>query len=145
MRAISRKQFTTPQEAESAFYDALESLDLEALMAVWAIDEEVICIHPNGPRLEGWEAVREGWRQILSGSASLRIRLTDRRIYQGMLYSVHVVQELVGNPEAPTAVVATNAYLLTDGGWRMILHHASPLPPGSSAAPAADDGVHILH
>ncbi|MCX7168975.1 MAG: nuclear transport factor 2 family protein, partial [Proteobacteria bacterium] len=36
--------FPTPQDAEAAFYDALERADLEALMAVWAEDEEIVCI-----------------------------------------------------------------------------------------------------
>ena len=30
--------FPTPQDAEAAFYEALERADLEAMMAVWAED-----------------------------------------------------------------------------------------------------------
>ena len=33
-------------EVEAAFYDALHRADLEALMALWADDEEIVCIHP---------------------------------------------------------------------------------------------------
>ena len=42
-----------PEEAETAFYEALEKGDLEAMMAIWADDEEVVCIHPGGQRLTG--------------------------------------------------------------------------------------------
>ena len=35
-------------EVEAAFYDALHRADLEALMALWADDEEIVCIHPGG-------------------------------------------------------------------------------------------------
>ena len=52
--------YTTPQDAEAAFYDALERADLEAMMGVWAEDEEIVCVLPGGPRLAGYSAVREG-------------------------------------------------------------------------------------
>ena len=47
--------FPTSQDAENAFYDALERADLDAMMAVWAEDEEIVCVHPTGPRLAGHE------------------------------------------------------------------------------------------
>ena len=40
--------FATPEEAEHAFYEALEQGDTVRLMQVWADDEEVVCIHPGG-------------------------------------------------------------------------------------------------
>ena len=45
-------------EVEAAFYDALNRADLEALMALWADDEEIVCIHPGGARLIGHAAIR---------------------------------------------------------------------------------------
>ena len=64
---LSKTIYTTPQQAEAAFYEALERADLEAMMAVWAEDEEIICIHPGGARLAGYAAVREGWREVIAG------------------------------------------------------------------------------
>ena len=37
---MSPRIFPTAQDAENAFYEALERCDLEAMMAVWAEDEE---------------------------------------------------------------------------------------------------------
>jgi ketosteroid isomerase-like protein len=55
----SQKQFNgTPEEAEAAFYAALARADLDALMALWADDEEIVCIHPGAPRLIGHAAIR---------------------------------------------------------------------------------------
>ena len=48
---MKRSTFPTPQDAEAAFYEALERADLEAMMEVWAEDEEIVCVHPAGPRL----------------------------------------------------------------------------------------------
>jgi ketosteroid isomerase-like protein len=63
--------FTTAQDAENAFYESLERNDLELMMAVWAEDEEIVCVHPAGGRIAGQEQVRESWRRIFaSGPAA---------------------------------------------------------------------------
>ena len=72
------KLFPTPDDAETAFYDAFERADLAAMMAVWAESDDIVCIHPQGPRLAGFEAVRESWAQIFAGGAQLRVRTTLR-------------------------------------------------------------------
>jgi hypothetical protein len=40
-------------------------------------------------------------------------------------------------------MVATNVYLRTGNGWRLLVHHASPAP--AAPAPAAPDGPKVLH
>ena len=139
--------FPTAQDAENAFYEALERADLESMMAVWAEDEEIVCVHPAGPRLAGHEQVRESWRRIFSGGGGVRIHVTQRVAMQAMMVAVHNVQE---NPSAPAgkregaAVVATNVYLRTAAGWRMIVHHASH-GPGQPEGGRADAPPKLLH
>lgn len=139
--------FPTAQDAENAFYEALERADLESMMAVWAEDEEIVCVHPAGPRLAGHEQVRESWRRIFSGGGGVRIHVTQRVAMQAMMVAVHNVQE---NPPAPAgkregaAVVATNVYLRTAAGWRMIVHHASH-GPGQPEGGRADAPPKLLH
>ena len=60
------KLYPTPDDAENAFYDAFERGDLPAMMAVWAEDEDIICVHPTGPRLCGQDQVRESWAKIFA-------------------------------------------------------------------------------
>ncbi|HWS13766.1 MAG TPA: nuclear transport factor 2 family protein [Rhodocyclaceae bacterium] len=124
--------YATPQDAEAAFYDALERADLESMMSVWAEDEEIVCVHPTGPRLAGFAVVQEGWRQIFSGGPKLKVRLSHQVQMQGMLLSVHSVHEnitLTGEAQPRPPVVATNVYLRGPLGWRILVHHASPAPP----------------
>ena len=124
--------FTTPQDAESAFYEALEKADLEAMMAVWADDEDIVCVHPGGARLSGIVQVRESWRRIFAGGQTLRFRLRHRQSLNGMTLAVHSVYEQVsiaGETRAHGPVIATNIYLRTGNGWRMVVHHASAAPP----------------
>ena len=37
---------TTPDETEAQFYEALQRGDLDRVMAVWADDDDIACIHP---------------------------------------------------------------------------------------------------
>ena len=50
--------FSTPDDAEQAFYEALSRGDLEAMMNVWAEDEEVVCVQPGGSRFTGLASIR---------------------------------------------------------------------------------------
>jgi ketosteroid isomerase-like protein len=145
---MNPRLFATAAEAEMAFYEALEQGDLEGVMAVWATDEEVICIHPGGARIEGFAAIRDSWRQILVQGSRLRIRRSDVQRFEGMLYSVSVLCEWVAdaaNPRQSTPVFATNAYLLTDHGWRMVLHHASVAPHARAPDDDAPEKRGLLH
>jgi uncharacterized protein (TIGR02246 family) len=138
----------TAQDAENAFYEALERGDLEAMMAVWAEDEEVICVHPTGPRLSGQDQVRESWAKIFAGGTGPRVHITQQVAVSGMMIAVHSVHEnftMEGEARAQVPVVATNVYLRTAAGWRMIVHHASPAPAQTPAAEAREAPPKFLH
>ena len=125
------KNYATPQDAEQAFYRAFEHADLAEMMAVWA-EEDIVCVHPGGGRHTGLVEVRESWRQIFAAGPRLRFRLDNSRIFSGRMLSVHSVYERVtvaGDARPANPVLSTNIYLLTDRGWRMLVHHASPLAP----------------
>lgn len=122
--------FATAQDAEHAFYQAFERADLAAMMAVWAEEDDIVCVHPGGQRHTGVVEVRESWRQIFAQGPRLRFRLTGSRVFSGRMLSIHSVYEQVsiaGDPRAANPVLATNIYLLTDRGWRMLMHHGSPI------------------
>jgi len=149
---VSGKVFPTAQDAENAFYEALERCDLEAMMAVWAEDEDIVCVHPGGPRLAGQDQVRESWASLFAGGPQARLQVSAQVTIGGMMLAVHSVHEMFtlagakpGDP-APAPIVATNVYLRTAAGWKMIVHHASPAPVQGeppAAAPAATPK--ILH
>ena len=40
-------------------------------------DEEIVCVHPGGPRLVGYDAVRASWERIFAGEGRIAFRLTD--------------------------------------------------------------------
>jgi len=138
--------FPTPQDAEKAFYEAFQSANLDAMMAIWANDEDVICIHPNGPRVQGRASIQESWKQIFSSGMELRFEITDVQYFQDALLSIHIVHEYIyvnGDRRRRAPVVTTNIFQLTSQGWKMILHHASPSPDMRSQSEM--DRPNILH
>jgi ketosteroid isomerase-like protein len=146
IRRVKRTTFPTPQDCEAAFYEALESSNLDAMMEVWAEDEEIICVHPGWPRLTGYEQIRENWAQIFRSGERLKVRLSEQVCVQGMMLSVHSVHEnilIAGESKPRPPVVTTNVYLRTASGWRMVVHHGSVAPPVARAD--ADAPPKILH
>ncbi len=147
---MSPAVFPTAQDAENAFYEALERCDLDGMMAVWAEDEEIVCVHPGGPRLTGQEQVRESWARIFQGGPRARVGITQQVAISAMMLAVHSVHEnfsVEGESRGdarPVPVVATNVYLRTAAGWRMIVHHASPAP-AQAQAPARAASPKLLH
>jgi ketosteroid isomerase-like protein len=123
--------FTTAEAVEEAFYDSIERGDLVGLMSLWADDEDVACVHPDGPRLVGLEAIRESWRGIFE-AGGVHIRPSDVHIYTGAVLAVHHLVEHVReespNNETVIECSATNVYIKLAVGWRMVLHHASNGP-----------------
>jgi len=121
--------YATPQDVENAFYDAIRRADLDAFMSVWAEDEEVLCILPSGPRITGYANIREAWRRIFAAGHKFEIRLSHPVILPGMLVTVHSLHEtiiMMHDDEMQTApILATNIYLRSTKGWRLMVHHAS--------------------
>jgi ketosteroid isomerase-like protein len=129
--------YTSPQDAALAFYQAFEARDLDAMMLAWAEDEEIVCVHPGGQRLVGFEAVRNAWEQLFAGDTRLSFRLdqvvvleTVGLALQSAIEHVHTV-----DGKARGVAVATNVFLRTPSGWRMVCHHASPLTAVASSTP----------
>ena len=145
---MKKALFANPQDAESAFYEALTKADLDAMMAVWADDDDIYCVHPNGARVSGVESVRESWRQIFSSGQTLRFQLRESQVVQGMMLSVHSVYEhitIAGETRARNPMIATNVFLRTERGWRMVAHHASPAPATAEPEPRQAAPPKTLH
>jgi ketosteroid isomerase-like protein len=146
---MSGRIFPTAQDAENAFYEALERCDLEGMMAVWAEDEEIVCVHPAGQRLAGQEEVRESWARLFAAGPRARVTVSSQVAIGAMMLAVHSVHEsfaVEGDPRPTVPILATNVYLRTAAGWRMIVHHASPVPAqAAEPAPARKGPPKTLH
>lgn len=132
-----------PDDVEAQFYEALREGDLDKLMAVWADDDEVVCVPPGGVRVVGTHAIRAAFEAAFA-NGGLNLRAEQVRRVHTIDAAVHSVVERIeiGAAEGARAgfVVATNVYLRGVHGWRMVAHHASPGradEPAASAPPPA--------
>lgn len=116
-------------DIEAAFYDALQTADIEKLMACWADEDDIVCVHPGGPRLIGMDAIRAAFDTMFA-SGSIRAWPQGVRKVESLASSVHSVREriqvLTESGPRDAYVLATNVYHHTPQGWRMVAHHASP-------------------
>ena len=147
---MKKTTFPTPQDAEAAFYEALQRADLDAMMEVWSADEEVSCIHPGGARITGYERLRENWSQIFNSGQRLQVQVSDQVVVSGMIMSLHSLHEnilVLGGQGAGSRsiVVTTNVYLRSAGGWRMVLHHGSHAPAPVVRRDAPLEAPKVLH
>ena len=143
---LPKPLFTSARDAAAAFYEALARADLDAMMAVWSEDEDVVCIHPGGPRLQGLAAVREAWREMFAGNPKLSIRIMHGVSQTNMMVEVHNVLEFVsleGDDQLHPPMIATNVFMRGADGWRMVLHHASPSPDERSLL--TQDSSRVVH
>lgn len=125
----TKRGFNSAEEAESAFYHAFETLDLELMRQVWAYSEEVVCVHPGGDLLQGPLAVIQSWEEIFTSAArpSIAFRLLKAQREGDM--AVHLVEELIrpgaSRETKASRVLASNVYRHGPDGWHLHQHHAS--------------------
>lgn len=115
-------------------------------MACWADDEEVVCVHPGGARLIGLGAIRSAFDALMS-NGSVRVQAQAVRKIVSIGCAVHSLRERIeiNTNEGPVEVfvLATNVYLKTAQGWRMVVHHASPSAAHDS--PDVTEHAPVLH
>ena len=133
-------------DVEALFYEALQRGDVDKLMACWADEDDIVCVHPGGPRVVGAAAIRAAFDAMFA-NGSIRAWPERLRKVESLSSAVHNLLERIEimTPEGPQHawVIATNVYHKTAQGWRMVAHHASP--GTASEIQEADDTPQVLH
>ncbi|MGH9683691.1 MAG: nuclear transport factor 2 family protein [Candidatus Acidiferrales bacterium] len=142
MTAETAPQQQSPDDAVRAanqsFYAAFESLDIAQMEAVWEHDESIECVHPGWELLFGWDLVRESWARLFANTKRVRIALSSLwvRVEDSAAWvscTEHVTTAYADGFDESTAQ-ATNIFVLREGRWIMVAHHASPLPTPARSA-----------
>lgn len=133
-------------DVEQSFYEALQSGDLDALMMCWTEDDEAVCVHPGGPRLMGTKAVRASFASLFAvGGVAVSANVVHRSTWGNCC--VHSVVETIDlstdDGLMKATVLATNVYVKSPLGWRMLVHHASP--GTATSAPLVTQNSQTLH
>ena len=134
----------TADATETQFYEALQTGDIEKLMRCWADEDDIVCVHPGGPRLVGSASIRAAFEAMFA-NGTIAARPEHVCKVESLTSAMHNVIERIallttdGTQEA--VVVATNVYQRTAQGWRMVAHHASPGTPNAPAEVSSSPSV----
>ncbi len=119
----------SPDDTEAQFYEALQQGDIDKLMAVWSDDDEIVCVHPGGPRFIGAATIRASFEAMFANGVIDAHPEKVRRV-QTHASAVHNLLERIQvmTDDGPRWgwVIATNVYVKAAQGWRLVAHHASP-------------------
>lgn len=130
------------------FYAAFEQADFDAMQELWCDDDGIVCVHPAAQPIRGRTAVMRSWLALMANTPYIQFFLTDvHAVVVGELASVTCTENVLSAaPDTALGVfaggsaTATNVFRLTPAGWRLWIHHASPVisAPGDQAEP--DEG-----
>jgi hypothetical protein len=113
------------------FYEAFESLNMDALADCWASTDQVACVHPGGPWVTGWDDVRDSWDVILANTGYIEVAVEVAAVVVNdpvaWVSCIEHVTTAVAGDQVTASVAATNVFVLGAQGWRLVLHHASPV------------------
>jgi ketosteroid isomerase-like protein len=117
------------------FYAAFERADFDAMSDLWAEDDGVVCVHPAAPPIRGRAAVMRSWLALMAGAPYIQFFLTDveATVTDGLATVTCRENVLSAGADTPVGVfaggsaVATNVFRQTSNGWRLWVHHASPV------------------
>jgi ketosteroid isomerase-like protein len=120
------------EEANAAFYRAIESNDIELMDEVWAHESWIKCVHPGWEMISGWRRVRESWSRIFEDEQRMRISPSSISVHtEGDFAWVTCLENITVFEETSfdsVQAAATNLFIRRDGSWLMVHHHASPIP-----------------
>ena len=111
--------------ANQAFYDAHEQRDIDAMRQVWDHGERAVCVHPGWPILRTWASIEWSWQRIFEGDGRNQFIVTNVEVSgEGDVAWVSADENLVDGERTGT-VAATNMFVRTADGWKLMLHHGS--------------------
>jgi ketosteroid isomerase-like protein len=121
--------------ANQELYTAFERADIDRMQAVWDDADDVQCVHPGWPLLVGRSRVMRSWSVLMANTSYIQFFLTDvSASVHGQLAVVTCQENILTDLEGDSGglsggqrVITTNIFRRRDGGWRLWLHHASPV------------------
>ena len=114
------------------FYAAMTALDIDEMDEIWMNTEEAVCVHPGREAIIGYESIRESWVAIFSATDSMSIAASDERVCVAQnvawVVCIETISMMLEDGLAAASAQATNIFRRDGDAWRMIVHHASPIP-----------------
>jgi ketosteroid isomerase-like protein len=127
--------------ANRAFYDALETGDIDLMGAVWT-DDGCVCVHPSTAPIHGRAPVLRSLALIMANTSYIQFFITDVALTRSGDRAVvscteNILTSAQGDEADGEALVsaratALNTFVREGGGWRLWVHHATSVLSGQS-------------
>ncbi len=132
-----------------AFYDAVETGDVDLMASLWVDDPDTSCIHPGATPLRGTAAVLRSWTVLMANVGYIQFFLTDQQVTSlppgGAEPSAVIItcteNILSGGQSSDEEVfqggkaVCTSILVRDGAGWKFWSRHASPVAELGSTDP----------
>jgi ketosteroid isomerase-like protein len=123
------------EAVNTTFYEAFERADLDTMQDLWLDDADTLCVHPGALPVRGTPAINRSWALIMANTPYIQFFLTDVEVsvWEGVASVTCTENVLTGDERTGPDVfgggraVATNVFVRTADGWRLWIHHASPV------------------
>ena len=113
--------------ANRSFYAAFEARDLDQMSDVWEHSDRSVCTHPGWAALRGWGAISASFVALFTNPQHLQFILTrEHAEVVGDMAWVSVDENILSESLGGT-VAALNVFRRDGRGWRMVVHHGSPV------------------
>jgi ketosteroid isomerase-like protein len=124
-----------------AFYDAVETGDVDLMASLWADDPEVSCIHPGATPLRGTAAVLRSWTVLMANVGYIQFFLTEveltgfpRGSEDPSTVAITCTENILSG-SVPSAeetftggkAICTSILIRDASGWKFWSRHASPV------------------
>lgn len=117
--------------ANERFYRTFETLDFDALAALWEDSDRVFCVHPGWAPLRGARPVLESWKRILENTAEMHFDLLGAEAHVagdvGIVTVYETIRTRVGYERHSGGAISTNLFGFDAeaGLWKLFHHHAA--------------------
>jgi ketosteroid isomerase-like protein len=120
------------KEADESFFEALETLDVEAIMECWAFDEPVSLLFPGVDMAVGRKLVEAQWEIVVKYTRELKAMMkpvsTLRKGDLAFSFLTGTIVTTHGDETLSVEVYVTNVYRLEEREWKLVHHHMTPAP-----------------
>lgn len=126
-----------PLTAHRAFYDAIESGDVELMESLWVDDAGTLCVHPGASPLHGTGPILRSFTVLMAGVDYLQFFLTDVEVallppHDPTTAVIVCTENILSDPGSVETfnsgrAVCTSILVRDGAGWRFWARHASPL------------------
>ncbi len=130
-----------PLATHRAFYDAVETGDVDLMASLWADDPDTFCVHPGAMPVRGTPAVLRSWTVLMANVGYIQFFLTDQVVTtlprtgsDPVAVVITCTENILSGDETSGdqtftggKAVCTSTLIRDASGWKFWSRHASPV------------------